>query len=146
MNDPETLRIAVALVMSESRRILLAWNHHWQGFALPMTKIDAGPPAETPELAAARAAAETLQLPARVVPGRSGQAMRMLQLSGRDGEIKNYVYTVVPIEVHPDFHAAPRDHRPTIWAPVAKLAAGEYQPLTSSVQPVLDACREWGWL
>lgn len=146
MTDPERLRIAVALVMSDAQRLLLFWNEKWQGFALPMTKPHSGPPGESPEQAAVRAAAEALCLPARVIPGRGSHTTRTLQLSARDGQIKDYVYTIVPVEVHPDYHGSLRDSQRVVWMPVDKLTAGEYQPLTTSVKPILDECREWGWL
>jgi hypothetical protein len=146
MADPKKLRIAVAFMMSDAKRLLLHWNEKWQAFALPMSKPNAGPPAETFEQAAIRAAAEALLLPTRTVAERDSRATRSLQLSARDGHIKDYVYTVVPVEVHPDFRGLSPDSRPVIWMPIGKLLAGEYQPLTCSVKPILDECRAWGWL
>ncbi len=145
MFDPQTMQIAVALVKVNGDKIAITWNENWQAFVLPMTKLDAGPPAETAEQAAIRAAADVFRLPCRVVPGRASQSMRKLQLSSRDGELKDYHFTVVPVEVHPDFQL-PLEHRPVLFPTAEKLLAGTYQPLSPSVKPILDACAEWGWL
>ena len=146
MFDPQNVQIAVALVKLDQNRLAIAWNEIWDAFVLPMTKIDAGPPAETAEQAAVRAAAEVFQLPCRVVPGKAGQAMRKLQLSSRDGELKDYHFTVVPVEIHPDFSSTSLAYRPVFFAAATKLLNGEYQPLSPSVNPILEACVEWGWL
>ena len=143
--DPERLGIAVALVISDSRRLLLSWNEPWQGSVLPMSKLHAGPPAESPEQAAVRAAAQALHLPVRVLPGHRSQTTLAATIA-RDGEIKDYVFTIVLIEAHPDFRDSLPDSHRVIWMPVEKLIAGEYQPLTTSVKPILDECRVWGWL
>ena len=146
MFDPQNVQIAVALVKLDQQRLALTWNDNWQAFVLPMTKLDAGPPAETAEQGAVRAAAEVFQLPVRVVSGKAGKAMRKLQLGQRDGELKDYHFTVVPVEIHPDFRNATIAHRPVVIADLKKLHDGEYQPISPSVKPILDACVEWGWL
>lgn len=146
MFDPQTVQIAVALVKLNKDQVAIAWNDNWGAFVVPMTKLDETPPAETPEKAAVRAAAEVIGVPCRVVPGQAGKAMRKLQLSNRDGEIKDYHFTVVPVEVHPDFQSASIAHRPVLFASADKLQSGEYQPVSPSVKPVLDACLEWGWV
>lgn len=145
MFDPQNLQIAVALVKFDQGKVAISWNDKWQAFVLPMTKLDAGPPAESAEQAAVRAAAEVLQLPVRVVPGQAGKEMRKLQLSSRDGELKDYHFTIVPVEIHPDFQSAVT-HRPVLMPTVEKLQSGAYQPVSPSVKPILDACVEWGWL
>lgn len=145
MFDPHTVQIAVALVKLNKDQVAVSWNGNWGAFVLPMTKLDTTPPAEFPEQAAVRAAAEVIGLPCRVVPGQSGKAMRKLQLGQRDGELKDYHFTVVPVEVHPDFQSA-ITHRPVLMPSVERLLAGDYQPVSPSVKPILDSCLEWGWL
>jgi hypothetical protein len=146
MFEPETIHAAVAFVRNDQGQLLLVWNQKWQSFMLPLTKIHAGPPQEAAEHAAIRAASEALLLPTRVVPGQAGRMTRALRISGRDGEIKNYVYTVVPVELHPDFAAVSLVGCPVIWASIEKLGGAEYQPLSSTAKPVLDECIGWGWL
>jgi hypothetical protein len=145
MFEPENVHIAVALVKMSDSKLAIAWNGSWDAFVLPMTKLSAGPPAEKAEQAAVRAAAEVFQLPCRVVPGKAGKEMRMLQLSASNSELKNYCFTVVPVEIHPDFKYAPLGGRPVVFADFAKLQSGEYQPVSPSVKPILDECVEWGW-
>jgi len=146
MADPVTVAIAAALVLADEERVLLTWNDKWQAFTLPMTRLAAIPPGGTPERAGLRAASEVLQLPTRLIPDRSGKATRMLQLSWRDKIIKNYVFNVFPIEVHPDFQSLQLRNGSAIWMPVEQLRSGEYQPMSPTVVPVLNECREWGWL
>lgn len=146
MFDPQNVQIAVALVKLNKGQVAVSWNDNWGAFVLPMTKLDATPPAESAEQGAVRAAAEVLGLPCRVVTGQTGKAMRKLQLGQRDGELKDYHFTVVPVEVHPDFQNAPVAHRPMLFASTDKLQSGEYQPVSPSVKPILDACLEWGWV
>ena len=98
MFDPAQPSIAVAYVVDSQGRLLLAWNANWGAFTLPMTKLHTEMPAETPEQAALRAAAEVLGVPTRVVPGHTAKFARGLLRSPRDGEIKDYQYHVVPIE------------------------------------------------
>jgi hypothetical protein len=136
--DPKNLNIAVALIKMGRDKVALTWNDKWGAFVFPMTKIAAGPAAESAEDAALRAAAEVLQLPVRVVAGQTSRKMRTLQLSDSDGQIKDYHFTVVHIEVHPDFAAASISDRPVIFAPIDQLQAGEYQPISPSVKPILD--------
>jgi hypothetical protein len=145
MLDLQTVQIAVALVKSNKDQVAISWNGNWGAFVLPMTKLDITPPAESAEQAAVRAAAEVFGLPCRVVPGQSGKAMRKLQLGQRDGELKDYHFTVVPVEVHPDFQSA-ITNRPVLMPAVEKLQTGDYQPMSPSVKPILDACVEWGWV
>jgi 8-oxo-dGTP pyrophosphatase MutT (NUDIX family) len=144
MFDPAKPSIAVAFIVDSQGRLLLSWNEKWGAFTLPMTKLRSDPPAETPEQAAVRAAAEVLGVPARVVPGKAAKFARGLQKSTRDGGIKDYQYNVVPVEAHPDY-AAIIGSRPYVWASIDKLQTGEYQPVSSSVQPLLQDCVEWGW-
>lgn len=146
MFDPQTLQIAVALVKLNKNQVAVSWNDNWGAFVFPMTKLDTTPPAESAEQAAVRAAAEIFGLPCRVMPGQSGKAMRKLQLGQRDGELKDYHFTVVPVEVHPDFGNASIAHRTVLFASADKLQSGEYQPVSPSVKPILDACLEWGWV
>jgi len=145
MFNPTQPSIAVAYVVDSSRRLLLAWNANWGCFTLPMTKLHLEQPAETPEQSAVRAAAEVLGVPTRVVPGQSAKFARGLLRSPRDGDIKDYQYHVVPIEAHPDFasHIAPH---PLVWAEIDKLQTGEYQPLSKSIEALLEDCVEWGWI
>ena len=145
MFDPLTVQIAVAFVKPNKDQVAVSWNGNWGTFVFPMTKVDTTPPAESVENAAVRAAAEVIGLPCRVVPGQSGKAMRKLQLGQRDGELKDYYFTVVPVEVHPDFQSA-ITQRPVLMPSVERLLTGEYQPMSPSVKPILDACLEWGWL
>ena len=146
MFDPQNVQIAVALVRRPDGAIALSWNANWDVFVMPVSKIDPGPPAESAEQAAIRAAAEAFQVPCRVVPGKSARAMRTLQLGQRDGQIKDYNFTVVPIEVHPDFQADRAWNDRCIFVDVAKALAGDYQPLSPSVKPIVEACLEWEWL
>jgi hypothetical protein len=146
MAEPKSVPIAVALVIMEQGKVAIAWNKKWEAFVLPMTKPDAGPPRETAEQAAVRAAAEVFQLPCRTISGKSGKAMRNLQLSNRDGEIKDYHFTIVPVEVHPDFQSVTVNGCSALFTSTEKLHAGEYQPQSPSVKLILDACLEWGWL
>ena len=138
--DPKNVQIAVALLKLGKDKVALTWNDNWGAFALPMTKIDTGKPAETAEHAALRAAAEVLQLPVRVAAGQAAKAMRALQLSDRDGEIKDYHFHVVPVEIHPDFAAVSINHRPVIFATVDHLQTGDIQPISPSVKPIIDEC------
>lgn len=146
MFDPETIQIAVALVKLAPDKVAVSWNGKWDAFVLPLTKLDTTPPAESAEQAADRAAAEVFQLPCRVVPGKAGQAMRKLQLGQRDGQLKDYHFTVVPVEVHPDFRSVSLSNRDLLFVAADKLLSGEYQPVSPTVQPILEACLEWGWL
>jgi len=145
MFDPAQPSIAVAFVVDSQGRLLLAWNNKWGAFTLPMTKLQSDQPAETPEQAGVRAAAEVLGVPTRVVPGKVAQFARSLQRSPRDGDIKDYQYNVVPVEPHPDF-ASHISSQPFVWAAINKLQAGEYQPISKSVDALLRECVEWGWI
>lgn len=138
--DPKNVQIAVALLKLGNDNVALTWNDKWGAFVLPMTKIDNGKPAETAEHAALRAAAEVLQLPVRVIAGQAAKAMRTLQLSDRDGEIKDYHFHVVPVEIHPDFAAISITHRPVIFATVDQLQSEAIQPISPSVKPIIDEC------
>ena len=144
MAEPKTISVVVAFVADAAKRVLLAWNDKWGGFTLPMTKPDAGPPVETDDAAALRVAAETLRVPVRLVAGRTARKTRELLLGGRDSIIKNYVYTVVPVEIHPDFAAALP--AAPLWVAPRKIEEGEYGPLTDSVQPLFAEFREWRWI
>ena len=146
MFDPQTVQIAVALVKLDRDMVVVSWNGKWDAFVLPLTKLDTTPPAESAEQSADRAAAEVFQLPCRVVPGKAGQAMRKLQLGQRDGQLKDYHFTVVPVEVHPDFRSVSLSNRDLLFVAADKLLSGEYQPVSPTVQPILEACLEWGWL
>lgn len=139
--DPKNVQIAVALMVTDNG-IAVAWNEKWDAFVLPMTKISSGPPTE----AAVRAMAEVLRLPVQVVPGQAGKAMRKLQMSDRDGEMKDYHFTVVPIQIHPDFATASIADRRVIFASADKLQAEEYQPMSPSVKPIIDECVLQDWL
>lgn len=143
MTEPKTVTVVVALVTNPDGKLLLSWNPMWGGFSLPMTKVADGPPAETVARAAVRAAAEVVGRPVRVANGHKPRNTRDLLLSARDKEVKNYVYTVVRVEVHPDFvgHAGSG-----FWAAPEGLASGEYQPATDSVPPVVAELRDWGWI
>lgn len=110
-----------------------------------MTKLQHGQPAETPEHAAVRAAAEVLGVPTRVVPGQNAKFARELLRSLRDGDIKDYQYHVVPVEAHPDF-ASQVSGKSLVWASVDKLQTGDYQPLSKSIDSILKDCVEWGWI
>jgi|GEM_PF-2797068 len=145
MFDPAQPSIAVAYVVDSQGRLLLTWNDKWGAFTLPMTKLHADQPAETPEQAGVRAAAEVLGVPTRVVPGKEAKFARGLQKSPRDGDIKDYQYNVVPVEAHPDF-ASHISSQPLVWAAIDKLQTGEYQPVSKSVESLLRECVEWGWI
>lgn len=145
MFNPDQPSIAVAYVVDSQGRLLLTWNEKWGAFTLPMTKPHADQPAETPEQAGVRAAAEVLGVPTRVVPGKAAKFARGLQKSPRDGEIKDYQYNVVPVEAHPDF-VSQISGRPLVWAAIDKLQTGEYQPVSVSVEVLLRQYFEWGWI
>lgn len=145
MFQPTQPSIAVAYVVDSQNRLLIAWNANWGGFSLPMTKLHLEQPAETPEQAAVRAASEVLGVPTRVVPNRAAQFARGLLRSPRDGDIKDYQYHVVPVEPHPDF-ASLIASQPLVWAEIDKLQTGEYQPLSKSIEALLQECVEWGWI
>ncbi len=81
--DPQNLNIAAALIWLGHEKVALTWNKKWVAFVFPMTKIDAGPRAESSQQAALQAAAEVLHLPVRVVAGQAAKAMRTLQLCDR---------------------------------------------------------------
>ncbi|MCA9086352.1 MAG: hypothetical protein KDA81_19975 [Planctomycetaceae bacterium] len=136
----ETRRISVALLKTSDGKVALTWSDPWGAFVLPMTKRSAGPPPETAEQAAVRAMAEVLQLPVRVVPGQFGREMRTLQLSGRDGEIHDYQFTVVPVEIHPDFKWCDITHRSVIFATTAHIQTLDVQPVSPSVKLIIDEC------
>ncbi len=142
--DPQNIQIAAAFMRAPGNKLALVWSDTWQAFVLPMTKLNAGPPAETAEQAAIRAAAGGSGAPCRVVPGSAAKAMRALQLSNRDGEIKDYHFTIVPVEIHPDFVATSTGPR-LILVDTGKLQHGEYQPISPSIRPILESCFEWGW-
>ncbi len=108
MFNPTQPSIAVAYVVDSSGRLLLAWNSSWGCFTLPMTKLQIEQPAETPERAAVRAAAEVLGVPTRVVPNKTAKFARGLLRSPRDGDIKDYQYHVVPIEAPSRLRVAPQ--------------------------------------
>lgn len=145
MFDPAQPSIAVAYVVDSQGRLLLTWNEKWGAFTLPMTKVHSDQPAETPEQAAIRAAAEVLGVPTRVVKDKETKFARGLQKSPRDGDIKDYQYNVVPVEADPDF-ASHISSQPLVWAAIDKLQAGEYQPVSTSVESLLRECFEWGWV
>lgn len=145
MFNPAQPSIAVALVLNSKGQLLLAWNLAWGSFTLPMTKLHLEQPAETPEQAGLRAAAEALGVPVRLVAGRQAKFARGLLRSPRDGEIKDYQYHVVAVEPHPDF-AHQVSHEPLVWAEVATLRNGDYQPISKSVETLLQECAEWGWI
>jgi hypothetical protein len=145
MFDPAQPSIAVAYVVDSQGRLLLTWNDNWGAFTLPMTKLQSDQPAETPEQAGVRAAAEVLGVPTRVVPGKASKFARGLQKSPRDGDIKDYQYNVVPVEAHPDF-ASHISSKHLVWAAIDKLQTGEYQPISKSLEALLRECIEWGWL
>ena len=66
------------------------------------------------------------------------QLARGLLGSPRDGEIKDYQYhVVVPIEVHPDF-AWYIAAQPLVWAEIDKLQTGQYQPISKSIEALLE--------
>ena len=69
-----------------------------------------------------------------------------LHKSPRDGDIKDYRYNVIPVEAHPDFASSISSSQPVIWAAFDKLQAGEYQPISKSVDALLRECVEWGWI
>jgi ADP-ribose pyrophosphatase YjhB (NUDIX family) len=144
MFNPAKPSIAVAFIIDSNGRLLLTWNEKWGAFTLPMTKVDMEVPAETPSQAAVRAAAEVLQVPCRVVAGKHPQFSRGLQKSDRDAQIKDYQYNVIQVEPHPDF-AAHITSQLLVWAAIDKLQAGEYQPISQSVEPLLRESVEWGW-
>lgn len=143
MTDPKTVPVVVALVTDADGRVLMTWNPRWGGFTLPMTKPEDGRPAEAVERAAVRAAAEVVGRPVRRVNGTKPRTTRDLLRSARDAEVKNYVYAVVPVELHPDFagHAGRG-----FWAAPDRLACGDYHPTTDSVLPLVAELREWGWI
>lgn len=145
MFDPAQPSIAVAYIVDSQGRLLLAWNEKWGAFTLPMTKVLSEQPAETPEQAAIRAAAEVLGVPTQVVPGKATKFARGLQKSPRDGDIKDYQYNVVQVEAHPDF-VSQVSSKPLVWAAINKLQTGEYQPVSRSVESLLRECVEWGWI
>ena len=145
MLDPAQPSIAVAYVVDPQGRLLLTWNDKWGAFTLPMTKLQSDQPAETPEQAGVRAASEVLGVPTRVVPGKASMFARGLQKSPRDGDIKDYQYNVVPVEVHPDF-ASHISSKRLVWTAIDKLQTGEYQPISKSVEALLRECIEWGWI
>ena len=126
--------------MTTDDGIAITWNNNWNSFVVPMTKVSGGEEEETAEQAAVRALAEVVQLPCQVVPGEAAHEMRQLQLSGRDGEIKDYQFVVVPVQIHPDFAIASVVDRQVIFASADKLQAAEYQPVSPSVKPLIDEC------
>ena len=145
MSDPKSVSIAVALLMIPGKGLVLTWNDKWEAFVLPMTKIKSGPPVESGNTAAIRAAAEAVRLPIQCKPEQASKEMRTLQLSLRNDEVKDYRFTVVPVDIHPDFtlEVAPSS---TICCSVEKLMEEAYQPVSPSVLPILKACLEWNWL
>lgn len=145
MSEYPVVSIGVALMKFDGR-LALTWNERWGAFVLPMTKQDSGPPAETAEEAAVRAASDVFRLPTRVVAGQAAQAVRHTWRGGSDGQLKDYHFTVVPVEVHPDFAAVAAGSDRAVLADVDKLQSGEYQPLSPSMKTILTACVEWGWL
>ena len=140
--EPQVVRIAVALMRTDDGAVI-TWNSNWESFVLPMTKIG-GARGETAEQAAVRALAEVVRVPCQVEPGKSSHEMRQLQLSDRDGEIKDYQFVVVPVRFHPNFANVSIINRPMVLAPVEKLQSEEYQPMSSSVKPIIDECVELG--
>ena len=142
MFDPEQPSIAVAMIVNARGELLIAWNSQWGCFTLPMTKIRYEPPAEKPPEAAVRAAAEVLGVPCRAQANEEARFFRGLRKSSRDAEIKDYQFHVVRVEYHPDF--ADRIES-ALWCSGDKLRAGEYQPLSGSVDEVLRHCIDWGW-
>ncbi len=147
MFTPETLKIGVALVRVDDGRLLVTWNDNWGAFALPMSKCGAyGTREETPAVAAVRAAAEALVRPCRAVPGGAEVVIRKVQLSARDGELRNYDLTVVPVEVHPDYAPPVLDHRPVVLAQPGQLLAEAVQPVSDSMKPIMEALLENGQL
>lgn len=143
--EPKVIRIAVALLKTD-KGVAIVWNNKWESFVLPMTKIGGGAREETAEQAAVRALAEIVQAPCQAEPDKSSHETRQLQLSNRDGEIKDYQFTVVPVQIHPDFATASIVDRPIIFASTDKLQAEEYQPMSSSVKPIIDECVGWSWI
>lgn len=145
MFDPDQPSIAVAYIVDSQGRLLLTWNNKWGAFTLPMTKVQFDQPAETPEQAAIRAAAEVLGVPTQIVPGKETKFARGLQKSPRDGDIKDYQYNIVQVEAHPDF-ASLVSSKTFVWASIAKLQNSDYQPVSKSVDAILQECVAWGWI
>jgi hypothetical protein len=145
MCDPAQTPLAAAVIFDSRGRLLLVWNDNWGAFALSMTKLHCEQPEETHEQSGVRTVAEVLGLPTRVVPDKAAKFARGLQESPRDGDIKDYQYKLVPIEVHPDFASHIRS-QPFVWALINKLQTGEYQPISKSVEALLRECVEWGWI
>lgn len=138
--EPDCVEIAVAFIEIEPRRVVLAWSENWESFVFPMTKLGS----DTPERAAVRAAAEVFQLPCRAAAGEREQVKRSLQLSGSDGKLKDYHFSIVSVEVHPDFQRVALNRPSVVVADYDKLRAGEYQPLSPTVKMMLESTIQWG--
>jgi len=125
-----TFKVAVALVMDRSRRILWTFNPNWGAFALPMTKRrNVGDDFEPAAHAAARAAAEVLGVPVRI--GACWGALPELKVSGRDGSVRRYAYEVIRVGPEPDFASA--IERPgLLWLNVEQAFSADYRPPLSS--------------
>ena len=141
--EPKIIRIAVALMMTD-HGVAITWSENWDAFVLPMTKIATGARAENPEQAAVRALAEVLRVPCQIEPGQTSHEMRQLQLSDRDGEIKDYQFVIVPVRIHPDFANTTIRPHSVIFATGDKLQAGEYQPMSPSTKLIIDECASIG--
>jgi ADP-ribose pyrophosphatase YjhB (NUDIX family) len=146
MLDPAKPSIAVGLIRNHEGKLLLAWNSQWKCFTLPMTKIDQDPPSESAEQAAVRALAEVLGVPARPLAKQAAEFFRSLQLSSRDGEIKDYQFHAVKLEPHPDFAGTAQPTVPTLWADIDQLIANEYHPVSPSVALILSDGLGNNWL
>lgn len=145
MSEPMSVRVVVGLIVHPEKGVLLKWNPKWGAFTFPLTKPNVSIPKEDDMDAAVRAGAEALGVPVRVVEGETPRKTRELLRSERDSVVKNYIYTVVPIEAHPDFANKPLPAG-SLWFNPEKLAAKEYAPISETVYALLEELNEWNWL
>ncbi len=145
MSEIMSVRVVVGLVADPKKGVLLKWNPKWGAFTFPLTKPSVSLPRESDAEAAVRAGAEALGVPVRVVEGATPRKIRELIRSERDSVLKNYVYTIVPIEAHPDFANLPT---PTgsLWFDPKMLELKEYAPISETVYALLDELNEWKWV
>jgi hypothetical protein len=130
--------ISVAIITDAHHRLLWTWNDRWGCFCLPMTKQRRFPGAsEAPHVAAVRAAAEALGVPAEV--GDPFQPGPSLEISQATGEPKTYHHAVFPARPHPAMVKQIRLPRGHLWLTPHDSLRGGFAPLSENSLAIVSA-------
>jgi 8-oxo-dGTP pyrophosphatase MutT (NUDIX family) len=88
--------------------------------------------------AAIRAAVEALGVPVRLVEGDHRRLSANLR-SGRQLQVKNYIYDVYHVESHPDFADRHQIRQPHLWLSPHLVLSGAYEPISKSARVIIRA-------